>query len=250
MLTQAVTGLAFQPAYRDIAWIRATWLGNDWVTLVIAAPLLVIGLARAATGSARGVLLWVGLTGYALYNYAFYLFGAALNIFFPIYVVAVVLAASSLIFALSHIDAARLDDSLSRTAPVRLLGGCLVLIAMGLASTWLGMWSAYIFAGRPTPIEPETFKLVAALDLSLMVPLLGAGGVLIWRRRPWGLVMSAIASIQGSLYLVVLTVNSLVAIHRGLTKGPGELPIWGTLAIFTGVVAVVLLVSVRSEHAD
>ena len=44
MLTQALMGLAFQAAYRDVEWIRATWFGNDWVTLVVAAPLLLIGL--------------------------------------------------------------------------------------------------------------------------------------------------------------------------------------------------------------
>jgi hypothetical protein len=234
MLTQAITGLAFRAAYRDVEWIRATWFGNDWVTLIVAAPLLSIGLARTAVGSVRGLLLWLGLIGYALYNYAFYLFGAALNAFFPIYVVALVLAVTVLVLALSHIDTARLSNSVGRTAPMRLVGGSLVFIAIGLASAWLAMWAAYVFAGRPTPVEPEAFKLVAALDLSLMVPVLGVGGVLIWRRMPWGLVISAIASIQGALYLLVLSVNSVVAIHRGLTTAPGELPIWGTLTIFTG----------------
>jgi hypothetical protein len=248
MLTQALTGLAFQAAYRDVEWIRATWFGNDWVTLIVAAPLLFIGLVRTAVGSVRGLLLWLGLIGYALYNYAFYLLGAALNAFFPLYVVALVLAVIVLILALSHIDAARLAHSVRRTAPVRLVGGSLVFIAIGLTSVWIAMWAAYVFAGRPTPVEPEAFKLVAALDLSLMVPALGVGGVLIWRRMPWGLVISAIASIQGALYLLVLSVNSVVAIRRGLTNAPGELPIWGMLTIITGSVALVLFASVRSER--
>ena len=250
MLTQALTGLAFQAAYRDVEWIRATWFGNDWVTLAVAAPLLFIGLVRTAVGSVRGLLLWLGLIGYALYNYAFYLFGAALNAFFPVYVVALVLAVTVLILALAQIDAARLAHSVRPTAPVRFLGGSLVFIAVGVASVWIAMWAAYVFAGRPTPVEPEAFKLVAALDLSLMVPTLTVGGVLIWRRMPWGLVISAIASIQGALYLLVLSVNSVVAIHRGLTNAPGELAIWGTLTIFTGSVALVLFASVRSERAD
>ena len=46
-----------------------------------------------------------------------------------------------------------------------------------------------------------------------MVSALTVGGVLIWRRMPWGLVISAIASIQGALYLLVLSVNSVVAIN-------------------------------------
>jgi hypothetical protein len=248
MFIQALTGLVFQTAYRDVEWIRATWFGNDWVTLVVAVPLLSIGLVRAAVGSARGVLLWLGLIGYALYNYAFYLFGAVLNVFFPIYVVSLVLAATVLILALSHIDAAQLAKSVRPTAPLRLLGGSLVFIAIGLASAWVAMWAAYVFAGRPTPVEPEAFKVVAALDLSLMVPALAVGGVLIWRRMAWGVVISAIASIQGALYLFVLSVNSVVAIHRGLTNAPGELPIWGTLTIVMGSIALVLLASIRSEH--
>ena len=249
MLIQALTGLAFQAAYRDVEWIRTTWFGNDWVTLVVAAPLLLIGLRRTAVGSVQGLLLWLGLIGFALYNYAFYLFGAALNAFLPVYVVAVVLAATVLILALSQIDAIRFAHSVRPTAPVRLLGGSLVFIAVGLASAWIAMWAAYVFAGRPTPVEPEAFKLVAALDLSLMVPALGIGGVLLWRRRPWGLVISAIASVQAALYLLVLSVNSVVSIHRGLTNAPGELPIWGTLTLIMGTVALGLFASVRSERA-
>jgi len=81
---------------------------------------------------------------------------------------------------------------------------------------------AYVFAGRPTPVEPEAFRIGAALDLSLMVPALTFGGVLLWNRRPWGYVLDSIAGIQAALYLIVLSVNSFVAIRRGLTAAPGE----------------------------
>jgi hypothetical protein len=57
------------------------------------------------------------------------------------------------------------------------------------------------------------------------------------------------ASIQGALYLLVLSVNSIVAIRRGLVTAPGELPIWGTLMMFTAAVAVALLANVRPERA-
>lgn len=249
MLVQAVLGLVFQSAYRDVDWIRASWFGNDWVTLVVAVPLLLTGFVRAAAGSIRGLLLCLGLIGYALYNYAFYLFGAALNAFFPLYAAALVLSAIVLILALSHIDARRVAESFRPMTPVRLIGGSLVFVGLGLASVWIAMWAAYVFAGRPTPVETEAFKLVAALDLSLMVPALTLGGVLMWRRMPWGCVIAAIASIQGALYLFVLSVNSLVAIQRGVTNPPGELPIWGTLTIFTAAVAVLLLSNVRSDRS-
>jgi hypothetical protein len=41
MLAQSLLGLLFQGQYRDVAWIKAAWFGNDWVTLIVAVPLVV-----------------------------------------------------------------------------------------------------------------------------------------------------------------------------------------------------------------
>jgi hypothetical protein len=45
-----------------------------------------------------------------MYNYAYYLFGVALNAFFPLYVVAFVLSAVTLIVALSRLDVAHVGQ--------------------------------------------------------------------------------------------------------------------------------------------
>src|SRR5687767_1322755 len=79
MLVQSILGLLFQEQYRDAEWIKATWFGNDWVTLILAVPLLIVAIIMANGGSRRGQLVWLGMLGYAFYNYAYYLFGAALN---------------------------------------------------------------------------------------------------------------------------------------------------------------------------
>jgi hypothetical protein len=107
------------------------------------------------------------------------------------------------------------------------------------------MWFAYVFAGRPTPVASEAFRLVAALDLSMMVPSLVAGGVMVWRRRPWGFALAAIASIQGALYLLVLSTNSVVLMQRGLVSPPGELPAWAPLMLLMSGAALLLLKHVR-----
>jgi hypothetical protein len=241
MFAQALLGLLLPDQYKDAEWIRVTWYGNDWITILGAVPLLWIGIRTAARGSVRGLLLTLGMVAYSVYNYAFYLFGAALNVFFPLYVVIFIVAIVTLGLALSHLDIGAVADRFHRTTPVRAVGGYLVFVAIGLTIVWLGMWGAYAFAGRPTPIEPEAFKIVAALDLSLMVPTLAVGGVLLWRRQPWGYLIATIAAIQGALYLLVLSVNSAIAISRGLAAAPGELPFWGPLASFTTLAALVLL---------
>ena len=127
MVMQAALGLLVPAQYRDVDWIRASWSGNDWVTLVVAVPLLLQGLVGTVRRRARGLLVWLGLIGYALYNYAFYLFGAALNAFFPIYVLAFVLAVIVLILALSHLDADEVAATFQQTVPVRVIGGSLIV---------------------------------------------------------------------------------------------------------------------------
>ena len=102
-------------------------------------------------------------------------------------------------------------------------------------------------SGKEVVIEPEAFKVVAAIDVSIIVPLLIFGGVLLWRRSAWGYIIAPMAGTLGSLYLLVLSVNSLVAIQRGLAEAPGELPVWGTLATFTTAATLVLLANVQSE---
>lgn len=74
-----------------------------------------------------------------------------------------------------------------------------------------------------------------------MAPLMAFGGVLLWRRNVWGGVVAGIAGIQGSLCLIVLSVNAGVAIHRRLVEAPGELPVWGGLALTTVIATAALL---------
>jgi len=249
MVAQSVLGRVFQGQYRDVEWIRATWFGNDLVTLLLAVPLLILALVLVRRGSVRGLLLWLGVLGYGAYNYAYYLLGASLNAFLPLYVVLLVLCVVTLILALSRIDVAEVAAGFRAQTPVRTIGGYLVFVAVGLSIVWFGMWAAHIFAGRPTPVAPEAFKLVAALDTSIIVPLMAFGGVLLWRRSPWGGIIAGIAGIQGSMYLLVLSANTAESIFSGRVQAPGELPIWGSLAVATMVATAVLLRNAQASPA-
>lgn len=251
MMLQAITGLLFREQYHDVEWITATWFGNDLVTLIVAVPGLIASAIMTGRGSVRGALLWLGLLAYAIYNYAFYLFGAALNVFLPLYVAALLLAAAAMILALSRIDPVRARGGIVSGALTRAAGSFLIFVGCGLSMVWLVLWALYAFAGRATPVEPEAFKVVAALDLSLMVPPLVIGGVLLWREHPWGALVATMTSVQAALYLVVLSVNSVVAIERGLVEPPGELLIWVPLALGTSIAAGALITQAgRRPHLE
>ena len=241
MGVQAVLGLTLADVYRDAEPIRTSWFGNDGVTLAVAVPALAVALALARRGSVRATLVWLGLLGYSAYNDAFYLFGSVLNAFFPLYVALLVLSVAALILGLAQMDVAATSAAFAPRTPVRLIAGYLTFLGVGLAVVWLVLWTGHVFTGRALPTERETFTVVAALDLTVLVPALVTGGVLLWRRRPWGYVVATLAGVQSALYLLVLAVNSAIAVGRGLAATPGELPVWAPLAVATAAVVTVLL---------
>lgn len=246
MAAQSVLGLALPGQYRDLGYVRETWFGNDLVTLTVFLPVLVRGLVLTGRGSGVGRLLWMGSLGYAVYNEAFYLFGAALNPFFPLYVLAFLVSSLALGLALWGTDADELGAWPGATT--RIVGGYFLFVAAGLAVVWIGTWAAHVFAGRPTPVPPEAFRLIAAMDLTLMFPALATSGVLLWRRSPWGLVIGAVAGVQASLYLLVLAVNAALFVALAITKSPGEVPLWGALCAVTTAATVLLLVQARENR--
>jgi len=71
----------------------------------------------------------------------------------------------------------------------------------------------------------------------------------LWRRAAWGFVLLTVAGVQGSLYLIVLAVNSVILIRRDLAEAPGELPIWGPLGLITAAVTAVLLISAGATRS-
>src|SRR3972149_1708889 len=125
-------GLLLEDLYRDNAFVRITWLGNDAVTLLLAVPVLIAALVFAARGSVRAQLVWLGALDYMLYNYAFYLFGAAFNAFFLVYAALLALSIFALIFGLTNLDAARVSQQFHEKTPVKWIGGYFLFVAAGL----------------------------------------------------------------------------------------------------------------------
>lgn len=133
MTAQSALGLTFNP-YRDIDWVALGWLGNDSVTLVLVCPLLAVALSRGRRNRPRWQVVRLGVLGYAVYNYAFYMLGASLNAMFPLYVALFVAAVIALV---SELPAARiriLAEAYSSRAPTRLLGGYLTGVGVCLSA--------------------------------------------------------------------------------------------------------------------
>jgi hypothetical protein len=95
-------GFWMRNLYYDNEFVKMAWHTNDIITLFVVVPLMIFPIFLAQKGSSRWFLILLGLLGYVFYNFAFYLFGAAFNVFFLIYVALVSLSACSLVLFLSQ----------------------------------------------------------------------------------------------------------------------------------------------------
>jgi len=250
MALQSLIGLVAPSVYRDAAWIKAAWYANDIVTLLVGVPLLAGGLLAARRGSARGELLWYAGLGYGAYNYAYYMYGARIGYVFPLIVALFVACAWALVLSVSTTDVPALAARFGSRTPTRAVAVYAGLTGIGLSVAWLAQWGAYVFAGTVPSIGEAPFRLVAAMDLGWMVPPLLVGAVLLWRRRAWGYLLTAISVTQGAAYTAVLTVSSVVGGLRGIEGSMEQAPIWGVWTLLGAAAAVGLLLRIEGPNAE
>lgn len=241
VLAATTGGLFISGLYRDNALITTGWLWNDLITLVIALPVLAGALFHSIRGSQRAQLVWLGMLYYTIYNYAFYLFGAVLNRFFLIYAALFTLSAFALIYGLSSADLDGIGRKFRDGIYAKGVSVYMMFMALGLGSVWVGQMVGFAVTGHlpPSPLGEGGLKLVASLDLSFQVPGMALAAIWLWRRKPWGYGLSTVLNLQGGLYSVLLTVQTLAQMKAGVEGAETLLPLWiffGAASLISGAV--------------
>jgi hypothetical protein len=249
MAVQAATGIVFPGVYRDVGFALDAWRVNDPVTLAVATPLALTSLALARRGSHRALLVLLGTMQYALYNYAFYLFGASLNAHFLLYVAAFVASGAALIAGFVALDVQAIGRALSPRAPSRALAAYLAFWSGVLGLAWVGQALAFAVTGREPALGGDAFRLIAALDLSLVVAPVAVGAAWLWARRAWGVVIAIVLNVKGVVYALLLSIGS--ALGGSVTQGGGDglLGLWLVFVVGSIVSLVVLLRHLRALDA-
>jgi len=248
MAVCSAAGLFVAGLYRDNTLVTSAWKGTDLVTLAVAVPLMIWALAAVRRGSVRAVVVWVAMLAYAVYNYAFYLFGAAFNALFLGYVALFALSLYALVFLLPYLDVEAIKRSFSPKMPRWPVVGYLLFTAAGLGLLWTGWAAASAVAGTvPQPVieTGHPTAVVFALDLSLIVPALVLGGVWLLQRRAWGYLLAAVYCVKGAVYGLALTSSSLWAQRAGIEAAGAQIPLWAGLTVLALIACAVVFANVR-----
>lgn len=228
-IVASAAGVFVPAAYEaETANWAAQGRGQDVANLVLFPALLLLAW-RAARGSVRALLGWVGVAAYGAYSYLLYAGWVHFGGLFLVYVAVFGLSVWAVAAGLAVVDPVRLRAMVRPTAPVRAVGAVLA----GVGALFGLLWLSEIVPATVDGVTPQTLvdtglvtNPVWVLDLAIVLPAMVVAGVLLRRGRALG-------------YLLAVPLLAF-----GAAMGVAILGMFGALAIAGETVGAVSVVMV------
>jgi len=249
----SVVTLVAPTVLRDPPGYAGNALGTYAVVLVVALPVVALAMRSAARGSLAARFAWLGGIGYLLYNAILSSFSLQFNALFLLYAASLSLAVWSLVAVLGTIDVAALPTQFPARFPVRLVGGYLIATALAFAGLWLADVLPALLAGaRPPSLRGTTLPTnpVQVVDFAFTLPVSFAAGLWLWRRRPWGFLLSGIMLVLLLIESVSIAVDQYMGHRSDPTHPSGTVALFVVLALIGAVPAFGFLCSIASRTDD
>lgn len=221
-------------------------IAQDYVTLFIGGPLLILSFYLSRKGRLKGRLLLTGTLGYFLYTYASYSFLSMYNSLFLIYVLLMSASFFAFTLAMMSFEVAKLAQSFNEKLPVKLIGGFLLFASFVFGLMWLGKIVQQLINHTPViGIDHYTTLVIQALDLGFVVPVGIVSGVLLIKRQPFGYLLGSVIIIKDITLLTALSAMVFLQIQAGVEVSLAVVILVLLLNIFAIYLMVLILKNVK-----
>lgn len=243
----AGAGILFESVYeRDTESFAVQGVSQDYITLLIAVPAVLLLGWFAYRGSFTARLMWHGVVFYFAYTYTIAAFMVRFNDLFLVYTSLLACSILALIGGLASlgwpIESVRFGDRWPRRSVVVFLGFAV--------ATFLMLWLSDIVPAIINGVEPESLAEtltptngVEVLDLSLLLPGTALIAFWVWKAEARGYVLAT-----GLITYIVLLGLALVAMIIGLSLSDvgADLAVSVIFMIFAGIASALLVAITRS----
>jgi len=196
-------------------------LAQDYVTLFLGIPLLIISLVLTSKGLVKGKLLLTGTLGYFLYTYTSYSFLSMYNSMFLVYVIIMSASFFAFILAMMSFDIPKLPQLFNETLPVTFLSSFLLVVSSVFGLMWLGkVVSGMIHGTHPDGLEHYTTLIIQALDLGFVIPVGFLAAILLIKRRPFGYLLAAVITFKDVTLLTAISAMVILQYLTGIKINP------------------------------
>lgn len=223
-------------------------IAQDYITLFIAVPLLLISLYLCRKGSIRGKFLLTGTLLYLLLTYLFYTAMAMYNPLFLIYVALLALSLIALILSLISFDTEKLKEAIHSQRITTFAGWFLIVNSSMVALLWLNTIVTPLLSGTiyPQGIDHYTTMIVQGFDLGIFLPLGFMSGLLAIKKKILGVLFSTTYVIFLSILMAALTSKIVFMAKAGANVIPVVF-IMPTICIISIVVATLLMKNLEAS---
>lgn len=220
-------------------------IAQDYVTLFIGLPLLLIALHFARQGSLWARFLLAGTLGYFLVTYLFYTAMGMYNYLFLAYVFLLGVSFFAFVLALLGLPVESLPEQMRAPRLVPIVGVFLIVDALLVALMWLSTVVPPLLDGTiiPVAVQHYTTLIVQGFDLGLLLPMAFVAGLLAVRKRPAGYFMCTVYIVFLSIMMAALTSKLVFMARAGENVMPAIfiIPIIGAFSV---VFSILLLLNV------
>lgn len=134
--------------------------------------------------------------------------------------------------------------------PVRWISGFLMAVAVALGGFYVALSLQYVATGQvPAMIDAVGLhtNLIAALDLTMVVPVALLAAVWLWQGRPWGYVWATLWCVKGTVYMLALSAATVATVVAGPADDWMQLLLWSPIGIGCAIAGGVLLRNLQPE---
>jgi len=197
-------------------------IAQDYVTLFLSIPLLLLSLFWARRGSLKGKFVLAGTIGYIFLTYLFYMNMAMYNALFLVYVSLTGLTFFALVLTLLSININQLPQVFSKLVPTKFIGGFLIFNASCIALLWLSVVVPPLIDKTIVPLSVQhyTTLTVQAFDLSLFLPISFVSGLLLIKKHKFGFLMAPVYLVFLSLLMTALIAKIVAMAFAGVNVVP------------------------------
>jgi hypothetical protein len=240
LLTIAAGGGVFITSlYRDAPYFVAQAVGQDFISLIIVLPTLIVTAFLASRDSPRARLIWLGGLIYLVYTYAVAVFDVRFNPLFLVYVALLGCSLYGLIGGLVTTDLVGIKSCFTEKTPVKVVSIYLAVLAVLFYLLWLSEIVPALVAGViPQSIQANgtPTNAVHVLDMAWILPAFGITAVRLWRKGALGYTLAGALLTYGMLLILAILSMVVVMMREGYPVVIPQVMIFGVLfAISVGM---------------
>lgn len=217
-------------------------IAQDYITLFVAIPLLVISLIAYRKDSVKAHFVLTGVLTYFLVTYLFYMTMGMYNIMFLPYSALLGLSFFGVYLSAKQLCNLNVAAIFSGKKTNKFVGWFLIINSVLIAFLWLGIVVPPLINGTiyPPELNHYTTLIVQGFDLGLLLPVCFVVGVLLLRKKASGYLFATLYIVFLSLLMTALTAKIIAMAINNVNVIPVIIiiPAINSIAIISAVLMI------------